>query len=63
MSEAPQGGQDSRFGEDPQASPGQSALGEATHEQGTGQQAPAGRYTASASDGGVASNPVRFTIG
>jgi hypothetical protein len=31
--------------------------------QGTGQQAPAGRYTASASDGGVASNPVRFTIG
>jgi hypothetical protein len=31
--------------------------------QGTGQQAPAGRYTASVSDGGVASNPVRFTIG
>jgi hypothetical protein len=31
--------------------------------QGTGQQAPAGRYTAWASDGGVASNPVRFTIG
>jgi hypothetical protein len=31
--------------------------------QGTGQPAPAGRYTASASDGGVASNPVRFTIG
>ena len=31
--------------------------------QGTGQQAPAGRYTASASDGGAASNPVRFTIG
>ena len=30
---------------------------------GTGQPAPAGRYTASASDGGVASNPVRFTIG
>jgi hypothetical protein len=31
--------------------------------QGTGQQVPAGRYTASVSDGGVASNPVRFTIG
>lgn len=30
---------------------------------GTGQQAPAGRYTASASDGGAASSPVRFTIG
>ena len=31
--------------------------------QGTGRQAPAGRYSASASDGGVASNRVRFTIG
>jgi len=31
--------------------------------QGTGQPAPAGRYTASASDGGVSSNPARFTIG
>jgi hypothetical protein len=31
--------------------------------QGAGPQAPAGRYTASASDGGVASNPVRFTVG
>ena len=31
--------------------------------QGTGQQAPAGHYTASVSDGGVASNPVRFTVG
>jgi hypothetical protein len=31
--------------------------------QGAGQQAPAGSYTASASDGGAASNPVRFTVG
>jgi tetratricopeptide (TPR) repeat protein len=42
MSEARQGGQDSRFREDPQASPGQPAPVEATHEQGTGPQAPGG---------------------
>jgi tetratricopeptide (TPR) repeat protein len=42
MSEARQGGQDSRFREDPQASPGQPAPVEATHQQGTGPQAPGG---------------------
>jgi len=31
--------------------------------QGDGRPAPAGSYTASASDGGAASNPVRFTLG
>ena len=31
--------------------------------QGAGRQAAAGRYTASASDGDVASNPVGFTVG
>jgi hypothetical protein len=31
--------------------------------QGDGKQAPAGSYTASASDGGAASNVVRFTLG
>jgi hypothetical protein len=31
--------------------------------QGDGAQAPAGSYTASASDGAAASNPVRFTLG